>query len=106
MYICYIKCSILVHFSRFNPNKTNTHSLSVVLPVPDVEDGAVADDADEPNDGIEQSHGHHRPVAGGSELGPVAGNHLDRHMVTQCHYYGFLGVKNKLRKPLLQPSFL
>ena len=29
MYICYIKCSILVHFSRFNPNK---HTLRVWSP--------------------------------------------------------------------------
>ena len=57
--------------SFFNP-----FSWSAVPPVPDVEDGAVADDPDEPDDGVEQSHGHHCPVAGGSKLGPVAWHHL------------------------------
>ena len=63
-----IKCFIFVHFNPF--------SWSAVPPVPDVEDGAVADDPDEPDDGVEQSHGHHCPVAGGSKLGPVAWHHL------------------------------
>ena len=83
MYICLkvckgIKCSIFVHFRQF--------SWTVFSPVPDVEDGAVANESDEPNDGVEQSHCHHRPVAGGSKLGPVARHHLpNRYEICVCN---------------------
>ena len=85
-----IKCSIFVHFNLF--------SWSAVPPVPDVEDGAVADDPDEPDDGVEQSHGHHRPVAGGSKLGPVAWHHLPNRYACAKPLLRFCLDKKQLEK--------